>query len=216
VGEVGGKWSLSSAAVSITSPVGGGRMIASAAEEGLCVGGAGPESQSLRVAVWAHLQLEHRGGEEDQKPGVALRLPLRGQVGFRHLCMEPVWFREQMGQVGPLAGHQGATRPKPQQFLHCLYLLDEYVRWTVLEREKSLLEDRIAGTSPGCEETTTEVAALPSFDCAFGLRYLAGRMRMSLELRINSARQGKSSSGSSGSKAMRREWIASWASLGAR
>jgi len=60
------------------------------------------------------------------------------------------------------------------------------------------------------------VADFPSLDCAFGLRYLAARMRIFLELRMDSARQGKSSSGSSGRKAMRREWMASWASLGAR
>jgi len=39
---------------------------------------------------------------------------------------------------------------------------------------------------------------------------------MFLELRIDSARQGKRSSGSSGRKASRREWMASCASLGAR
>ena len=62
----------------------------------------------------------------------------------------------------------------------------------------------------------TEVAALPSRDCALGLRYLVARMHMFLELRIASARHGKSSSGSSGRKAIGREWMASCASLGAR
>jgi len=71
-------------------------------------------------------------------------------------------------------------------------------------------------TSPGWTETMTEVADLPSLDCALGLRYLVDRMPMFLELRIDSARHGKSSSASSGRKAIGREWMASWASLGAR
>ena len=62
----------------------------------------------------------------------------------------------------------------------------------------------------------TDVPDLPSLDCVLGLRYLAARMRMFLELRIDSARQGKRSLGSSGRKAIRREWMASRASLGAR
>jgi len=86
----------------------------------------------------------------------------------------------------------------------------------VREREKRRIEDPIAGTSPGWTETMTEVAVLPSLDCASGLRYLAARMRIFLELRIDSARHGKSSSGSSGRKAIGREWIASCDSLGAR
>ena len=61
-----------------------------------------------------------------------------------------------------------------------------------------------------------EVAVLPTLDCALGLRYLAARMRMFLELRIDSARHGKSSSRSSGKKASGRQWIASCASVGAR
>jgi len=121
-----------------------------------------------------------------------------------------------MGQTGSAAGHLGATWPKSQQFLHCVYLLEEYARSIVLEREKRRIEEPIAGTSPGWTEMMTEVADLPSLDCTLGLRYLAARIRISLELRIDSARQGKSSSGSSGRKAMGREWMASWASLGAR
>ena len=61
-----------------------------------------------------------------------------------------------------------------------------------------------------------KVADFPSLDCAFGLSYLAARMRRSLELRMDSARQGKTSSGVSGTKAIGREWMVSWASLGAR
>jgi len=72
------------------------------------------------------------------------------------------------------------------------------------------------GTSPGWTETMTEVAVLPSLDGVSGLRHLAERMRMFLELRIDSARHRKSSTGSSGRKASGREWIASCASLGAR
>jgi len=72
------------------------------------------------------------------------------------------------------------------------------------------------GTSPGLAATTTEVAVLPSRDCALGLRYLAAGIRMFLELRIDSARRGKSSSRSSGRKASGREWMASCDSLGAR
>jgi len=121
-----------------------------------------------------------------------------------------------MGQTGLTAGHLGATWPNPHQFLHCVYLLEEYARSTVLERENRRIEAPIAGTSPGWTETMTEVADFPSLDCAFGLRYLAARMRMFLELRIDSAMQGNSSSGSSGRKAIGREWMASWASLGAR
>jgi len=78
------------------------------------------------------------------------------------------------------------------------------------------MEAPIAWTSPGWTETTTEVAVLPSLELASGLRNLAARMQTSLELRIASARQGKSSLGSSGRKTMGREWIASWVSLGAR
>jgi len=61
-----------------------------------------------------------------------------------------------------------------------------------------------------------EVAVLPSLDRMSGLRYRAARMRMFLELRIDCARHGKSSSGSSRRKASGREWMASCPSLGAR
>ena len=64
-------------------------------------------------------------------------------------------------------------------------------------------------TSPGWTETMTEVADLPSLNCALGLRYLADRMRTFLELRIDSASHGKSSSECSGRKAIGREWMAS-------
>ena len=64
-------------------------------------------------------------------------------------------------------------------------------------------------TSPGWTETMTEVAVLPFLDPVSGLRYLAARIRTFLELRIDSARHGKSSSGSSGRKASRMEWMAS-------
>jgi len=112
VGEAGGERSLSSVAVSISSPAGGGRTIVSAAVERLRVGGDGRDSQSLLVAVWGPPQLAHRGGEEEQQPGVALRLPLPGQVGLVHRCDARVWLREQMGQTGSMEGHLGATWPK--------------------------------------------------------------------------------------------------------
>ena len=52
-------------------------------------------------------------------------LPPPGQVGLGHRCMARVWLREQIGQTGSMEGHLGATCPKPQQFLHCVYLLEE-------------------------------------------------------------------------------------------
>jgi len=64
-------------------------------------------------------------------------------------------------------------------------------------------------TSPGWTETIMEVADLPSPDCAFGLRCLADSMRMFFELRIDFARHGKSSSGTSGRKAIGRASMAS-------
>jgi len=51
VGEGGGEMSLSSASVSISSPVGGGGMTSVAAAERLRGGGVGRLSQSLLVAV---------------------------------------------------------------------------------------------------------------------------------------------------------------------
>jgi len=75
----------------------------------------------------------------------------------------------------------------------------------VRKLEKSRIEEAIVGTSPGWTETMTEVADLPSLDCALGLRYLVERMRIFFELRMDSARHGKSSSGSSGRKAIGRE-----------
>ena len=155
--------------------------------------------------MWGPRQLVHRSGEEEQQPGVALRLPLPGQVGLGHRCMARVWLREQTGQTGQATGHLGATWSKRQQFLHCVYLLEEYARSIVLERENRWIEEPIAGTSPGWTETMTEVADFPSLDCALGLRYLAARIPMSLELRMDSARPGKSSSGSCGRNTMGRE-----------
>lgn len=60
----------------------------------------------------------------------------------------------------------------------------------VCERENSLIEDPIVGTSQGWRDTMTDVADLPSLDCVFRLGYLAARMRILLELRIQSARHG--------------------------
>ena len=79
----------------------------------------------------------------------------------------------------------------------------------VRDREQGLIEEPIVRTSPGWTETMTEVAVLPSLDRVSGLRYLAERMRMFWKVRIDSARHGKSFSGSSGRKVSRREWMAS-------
>jgi len=86
----------------------------------------------------------------------------------------------------------------------------------LLEREKGLIEVPITGTSPGLTATITEVADLPAIDSGFGLRNLAERICMSLELRMESKRLEKSSSGSQGRNPSGREWIANWTALGAR
>ena len=125
VGEGGGETSLSSASVSISSPVGGGETTSLATVERLRVGGDGRLSQSLLVAVWSAPQLPQWGGKEEQQPGTALALPPLGQVGLRHRCRTQEWLREQMGQTGWAEEHLGATWPYPQQFLHWVYRLEE-------------------------------------------------------------------------------------------
>jgi len=125
VGEVGGETSLSTVAVSISSPVDGGGTTSVATVERLRGGGDGRLSQSLLVAVWSAPQLTQGEGEEEQQPGTALALPPRGQVGLGHRCIARVWLREQMRQTGSAEGHLGATWPKPQQLLHCVYWLEE-------------------------------------------------------------------------------------------
>ena len=112
-------------AVSIASPTGGGGGTSGAMVERLRVGGTGRLSQSLCTAVWAPPQLVQRGGEEEQQPGVALKLPPPGQVGLGHRWDARAWLREQMGHTGSVDGHLGATWPKLQQFLHCVYLFEE-------------------------------------------------------------------------------------------
>jgi len=72
------------------------------------------------------------------------------------------------------------------------------------------MEKPMVCTSLGCTETMTEVAVLPPLARASGLRNLAARMPTFLELRIDFTRRGKSSSGSSGIKAIGREWMVSW------
>jgi len=69
-----------------------------------------------------------------------------------------------MGQTGEVEGHLGATWPYPQQFLHWVYLLKEYARSIVRDREKSRIEEPIVRTSPGWTETITEVEVLPSLN----------------------------------------------------
>jgi len=86
----------------------------------------------------------------------------------------------------------------------------------VFEREKSLMEVSMMGTSRGLTETMTEVADLPALDLGLGLRYLPERIWTFFELSIESTRLGNSPSGFPGRKASGREWIASWTSLGVR
>ena len=62
---------------------------------------------------------------EEQHPGVALRLPFPGQVGMGHRWAAGMWLREQMWQTRSGEGHLAAMWPKPQLFLHCVYLLEE-------------------------------------------------------------------------------------------
>ena len=121
-GEGGGERSRSLVAVSISSLVGGGGTTCVATDEGLRGGGDGRPSQSLLVAVWSPLQLTKRGGEEEQQPGAALRLPPPGQVGLGQRRMARVWLREQMGQTRWVEGPLGSTWPYPQRFLHCVHL----------------------------------------------------------------------------------------------
>jgi len=125
VGEGEGETTLSLVALSISSPTGGGGTVSTVVVERLRGGGDGRLSQSLLVAVWLPPQLVQQGGEEEQQPGAALRLPPPGQVGLGQRCRARVWEREQMGQTGSVDGHLGTTWPNPQQFLHCVYLLEE-------------------------------------------------------------------------------------------
>ena len=104
----GGETTSSSVAVSISSVAGGGGSISVAVAERLRGGGEGRLSQSLYPAVWPSPQLTQRGGEEEQQPGGALRLPPPGQVGLGQRCAALVWLREQMGQMGSDEGHLGA------------------------------------------------------------------------------------------------------------
>jgi len=65
-----------------------------------------------------------------------------------------------MWQTGSEEGHLGATWPKPQQFLHCVHLFEEYARSIALEHKKSRIEDPIVGTSPGWTERMTDSSRL--------------------------------------------------------
>jgi len=67
----------------------------------------------------------------------------------------------------------------------------------------------MVGTSAGLTEILIEVRDLPALDVEFGLRYLVEKICMFFELRIETARLGNSSSGSSGRKVSGKEWIAS-------
>ena len=140
-------------------------------------------------------------GTAEPQLGVALRLLALGQVGLGHLWLERVWWREQSGQTREGVGQCCVRWPKPRQFLHCVYRLEEYARSIGLDSEKSLIEYPMTGTSPGLTKTITDVADLLALDSEFGLRYLAERISTFFVLRMETARLGKSSSGSSGRKA---------------
>ena len=107
-----------------------------------------------------------------------------------------MWLTKHKGPTGSFDWHQGATWPKPLQVLHWVLWLEEYAVLIGRDPEYSLMEDPIGGTYPRCTDTTTKVAVLPDLDSVLGLRYLAARMRTVGELKIESARLGKSSSGS--------------------
>ena len=62
--------------------------------------GAGGLGQSLKRAAWSPPQLAQRDGQVEEEPGVALRLPLLGHVGFGHRWFEREWLREQSGHTG--------------------------------------------------------------------------------------------------------------------
>jgi len=111
VGEGGGDTTSPSVAMSISWPADGGGGTSTAVVERLRVGGTGRLPQSLSVAVWFPPQLTQQDGEEEQQPGVTLRLSPPGQVGLGQRCIARVWLREQMGQTGSGAWHLGATCP---------------------------------------------------------------------------------------------------------
>jgi len=125
VGEAGGDWSTLSVALSIALPMGCGDMFSGGGAEHLRVGGAGPLGQCLKSAVCSPPQLTQRDGEEEQQPGLGLRLQLLGQVGLGHEWFERVWSREQSGHTRADVGQLGATWLKPQQFLHGVYQFEE-------------------------------------------------------------------------------------------
>ena len=79
-----------------------------------------------------------------------------------------------------------------------------------------LIAEPMVWAPPWWIETITYVAVLPSQEWASGFSYLVARMQTIFELRMDSARHGKSSLGSAGRKARGTVWIASWVSLGAR
>ena len=70
-------------------------------------------------------ELTQGGGEQEQQPGVALRLQPPAQMGLGQRWLARECLREHIGQTGSGAGHLGVTWPKPQQFLHCVYLLEK-------------------------------------------------------------------------------------------
>jgi len=94
VGEGGGETTSLSVVVSISSVAGGGGTVSVAVTERLRGVGEGRLSQSLKTVVWPSPQLAQWCGDEEQQPGVALRLPPPGKVGLGHRWAVLVWLRE--------------------------------------------------------------------------------------------------------------------------
>jgi len=110
----------SSVAVSISWLRGGAGLFTGGGAERQRAGGGRRLRQSLNRAVCSPPQLVQWDWEQQQQPGVALRLPPLGQVGFGHWWFEREWLREYSGYTGSTEAQRGATWPKSQQFLHCV------------------------------------------------------------------------------------------------
>ena len=119
-GEEGAGGLSSSVAVSISWLRGGAGVFSGGGAERHRAGEGRWLGQSLNRAGCSPPRLVQWDGEEQQQPGVALRLPPLGQVGFGHWWFEREWLREHSGHTVSSKGQQGATWPKPQQFLHCV------------------------------------------------------------------------------------------------
>jgi len=99
------------------------------------------------------------GGEEEQQPGVALRLPPPGQVGLGQRWEARVWLREQMGQTGSEDGHLGATWPKPQREMKgsfFFFFFFFYIIYSLLRYKKSHGALAMAKTKPKIQDELTK------------------------------------------------------------